>query len=216
MTVSDGAGLGGLGFVLTALVVNLLYVRARLPLPMSGKGLDEVMDSLAAVGVAVRRPSVLAPLTWLCTTIFAAGLATVLWESGQSPSAWALMGFGGVLMQNVAFSCVEALRFGLASAAAHDRGSTAGLWALSNVLFGFNQVFLATALVGFSIAGAETGFLPLWQQWLGYGSAALLFVASSASAYNAAGTSRTALIGLVGWLGWIVWIVASSITLLDY
>jgi hypothetical protein len=47
---SSAAGLGGIGFVLTAVVVNLVYVRARLPLPMSGQGMDELVDALAAVG----------------------------------------------------------------------------------------------------------------------------------------------------------------------
>ncbi|WP_063126164.1 hypothetical protein [Nocardia fusca] len=213
MIESSAAGLGGIGFVLTAVVVNLVYVRARLPLPMSGQGMDEVVDALAAVGDALKRPSVLAPLTWLCTTLFAAGMASAMWESPAAPTMWLLLGFGGVLMQNVAFSCVEALRFGLA-ATARDHASTSGLWALHNVLFGFNQVFLAIALLGFGLAAAETGFLPPWQQWLGFAAATLLFLASSASSHNAEGTSRLALIGLVGWLGWIAWIVAASITLL--
>ncbi|WP_084510830.1 hypothetical protein [Nocardia lijiangensis] len=214
MSFSDVAGWSGLGFVLTALIVNLLYVRDGLPFPMSGKKMDEVVASLATVGDALKRPSMLAPLSWLCTTVFAAGMLSALWTPTQGLGAWALVGFAGVLMQNVTFSCVEALRFGLAAAAEHGRGSTAGLWALSNVLFGFNQVFLAAALVGFSIAGTDTGFLPAWHGWLGYLSAALLFVSSSASPYNVEGTSRTALLGLLGWLGWIAWIIACSIALL--
>lgn len=213
MVESNAAGFAGIGFVLTAVVVNVVYLRARLPLPMSGQNMDEVMDALAGVGEALKRPSVLAPLTWLCTTVFAAGLAAAMWESPAAPTMWLLLGFGGVLMQNVAFGCVEALRFGMA-AAARDRVPASGLWALHNVLFGFNQVFLAIALLGFGIAAAETGFLPPWQQWLGFAAAALLFFASSASSHNAEGTSRLALIGLVGWLGWIGWIVAASVTLL--
>ncbi|MEV0033380.1 hypothetical protein [Nocardia sp. NPDC050793] len=212
--IADVAGWGGLGFVLTALLVNLIYLRAGLPFPMSGKTRDEVVESMAAVGEALKRPSTLAPLSWLCTTVFAAGMLSVLWQPTQGIGAWALVGFAGVLMQNVTFSCVEALRFGLASAAEHGPASTAGLWALSNVLFGFNQVFLAAALVGFSLAGTDTGFLPTWHGWLGYLSAALLFASSTASPYNVEGTSRTALLGLLGWLGWITWIIACSIALL--
>ncbi|WP_040835611.1 hypothetical protein [Nocardia brevicatena] len=214
MNFAGVAGLSGLGFVLTALIVNIVYVRARLPFPMSGKDMDEVVGSLAAVGDALKQPSTLAPLTWLCTTVFAAGLMAELWRPDQGTGAWALVGFAGVLMQNVTFVGVEALRFGLAAAAPHGRGATTGLWAFSNVLFEFNQVFLAVALLGFSVAGTGTGLLSDWHGWLGYLSAALLFVSSSASPYNTEGTNRTALLGLVGWLGWIAWIIIAGIALL--
>ena len=79
---------------------------------------------------------------------------------------------------------------------------------------GFNQVFLVTALLGFTAAGASAGLIPGWQMWLGYASAALLFLSSSASPYNVDGTNRIALVGLIGWLGWIAWIVVYSIILL--
>ncbi|GAB2691958.1 2-oxoglutarate/malate transporter [Nocardia thraciensis] len=214
MTITDLAGLGGIGFVVLAIVVNVFYVRGRLPMPMSGRSLDEVVESFAAVGDALKRPSVLAPLTWVCTTVFAAGLLAQLWRGGTGVGAWALVGFAGVLMQNVTFACVEALRFAMAAAARHDRGSTVALWALSNVLFGFNQLFLAVALLGFSVAGDGSGFIPGWHAWLGYVSAALLFVSSSASPYNVDGTNRIAAVGLVGWLGWAAWIVAYAVELL--
>ncbi|WP_024803382.1 hypothetical protein [Nocardia sp. BMG51109] len=214
MSFLDLAGLGGLGFVLSAVVINGLYIRGRLPMPMSGQNLDAVVDSFAAVGNALKRPSVIAPTLWLCTTVFAAGLLGRLWHGGAGTEAWALVGFAGVLMQNVTFACVEALRFAMAAAARHDRGSTVALWGLSNVLFGFNQLFLAVALLGFSAAGAGAGFIPGWHAWLGYVSAALLFVSSSASPHNVEGTNRIALAGLVGWLGWAAWIVVYSIALL--
>ena len=214
MNFTSWAGLGGIGFVLMAITINLIYVRARLPFPTSGESLDAVTDAFAAVGDALKRPSVIVPASWLFTTVFAAGLLSVLWRGGPGAGAWALVGFGGVLMQNATFTCVEALRFGMASAATHDRGSVAGLWGLSNVLFGFNQLFLATALLGFTAAGAGAGLIPGWHAWLGYASAALLFLSSSASPYNVHGANRTALVGLIGWLGWAAWIVAYSITLL--
>lgn len=214
MSFTDVAGLGGIGFVLVGIAINLIYVRARLPMPGSGASLEAVTDTFATIGDALRRPSVLAPVTWLCTTVFAAGLLSVLWRGGSGAEAWALVGFAGVLMQNVTFTCVEALRFGMASAATHGRGPVAGLWGLSNVLFGFNQLFLAVALLGFTAAGTGAGLVPDWQAWLGYGSAALLFVSSSASPYNVDGANRFSLVGLVGWLGWITWIVIYSVTLL--
>ncbi|MEU7768997.1 hypothetical protein AB0B25_28400 [Nocardia sp. NPDC049190] len=214
MDFTTVAGLGGLAFVSAAVVINLIYVRGRLPFPMSAQSVDAVEESFAGVGDALKRPSVLAPATWLCTTIFAAGLLSVLWRGGEGAQAWALVGFAGVLMQNATFTVVEALRFGMATAAAHARGTTAGLWGFSNVLFGFNQVFLATALLGFGIAGSDVGFLPPWHAWLGYVSSALLFLSSSSGPYNADGANRIAVVGLIGWLGWVAWIVACSIALL--
>ncbi|HET6706173.1 hypothetical protein [Amycolatopsis sp.] len=199
------AGLGGLGFVLLAVVVNVCYLRAGLPMP--GRQPADVAAAFAASGNALKRPSVLAPASWLGTTVFAAGLLSVL------PGGWALAGFAGVLLQNATFAVVEALRFGLA-AAARDGSSVAGLWGFSAVLFGFNQVFLAIALLGFSVAGAQAGLFADWHAWLGYVSAALLFVSASAAPYHVDGTNRVAPAGLAGWLGWITWIVAGGVTLL--
>ncbi|MUL41090.1 hypothetical protein FZ103_07825 [Streptomonospora sp. PA3] len=214
MSLTSMAGLAGIGFVVAAIAVNIVYVRARLPLPGTAASLEAAAGAYAGIGEALKKPSVAAPLSWVCTTVFAAGLLSVLWRGGSGAGAWALVGFAGVLMQNATFTVVEALRFGMASAAAESRGALAGLWGLSNVLFGFNQVFLAIALLGFTAAGAGSGLIPGWHAALGYASAALLFLSSSASPFNADGTDRTALVGLVGWLGWAAWIVAYSIVLL--
>ncbi|MEU2038931.1 hypothetical protein [Nocardia niwae] len=214
MEFTTVAGAGGIGFVAAALAVNVLYVRARLPMPVSADKIDAVEEAFAAVGRALPRPSTLAPAMWLCLTVFAAGLLAVLWRGGTGPNAWALVGFAGVLMQNATFTLIEALRFGMAAAATHSRGTTAGLWGTSNVLFGFNQVFLATALLGFSIAGADAGLVAGWHAWLGYVSAALLFVSSSAGPYNVEGAGRIAVVGLIGWLGWAAWIIFCSVAML--
>lgn len=215
MTFSALAGAGGLGFVIVAVVVNVIYIRGRLPIPGSSstKNLDDTVADFAAARIALRAPSVLAPASWLFLTVFAAGMLTETWNADSGPNAWALVGMGGVLLQNATFAAVEALRFAIAEAATRAPATVAGLWTMSNVLFGFNQVFLATALLGFTTAGID--LIPAWQTALGYGSAALLFVSSSASPYNTQGNSRIGLIGLIGWLGWIIWIVVLSITLIN-
>jgi hypothetical protein len=214
MTITSLAGAGGIGFVLLAIVINVIYIRSGVPLPTSGLSLEAATASLARVGNRLRRPSVVVPVTWLFTTVFAGGLLAALWRGEVATDGWALVGFAGVLMQNATFMVVEALRFGLVSAAENDRGSVAGLWTLSNVLFGFNQVFLAVALLGFTAAGAGLDVIPDWHAWLGYVSAALLAISSAASPYNTGGTNRIAMAGLVGWLGWAAWIVVYSIGLL--
>jgi hypothetical protein len=214
MSFTNLAGLGSFGFVLVAITINVIYIRAGLPLPVSGQSLDAVTDAFAKMSDALKRPSVFGPASWLFTTVFAAGLLSVLWRGGSGSGTWALVGFAGVLMQNATFMCVEAMRFGIAQASIHNRGSVAGLWDFSHVLFGFNQLFLVTALLGFTVAGESTGLIPSWHIWLGYLSAVLLFLSSSASPYNVDGANRVALISLIGWLGWIAWIIAYSITLL--
>jgi len=120
MSFTSLAGLGGIEFVLVAIISNVIYLRAGLPLPVSGQSLDAVTDAFATTRDALKRPSVVGPTSWLCTTVFAAGLLSVLWRGGSGPGAWALVGFAGVLMQNATFMCVEALRFGIAQAA-HPR-----------------------------------------------------------------------------------------------
>ncbi|WP_219467802.1 hypothetical protein [Nonomuraea rhizosphaerae] len=214
MEFIDLAGLGGIGFVLVGVVINAVYLRSGLPLPTSGKGLDATTDSFDGIANALKRPSVLVPVTWLGLTLFAAGLLSVLWRGSPDQGAWALVGFAGVLLQNATFTCVEALRFGMATAARHGGGAMAGQWGMSNVLFGFNQVFLAMALLGFTVAGVSGGLVPVWQAWLGYVSAALLFLSSLAAPYNVEGGNRLGPAGLIGWLGWISWIVAYSVSLL--
>jgi hypothetical protein len=203
MDLAALAGVSGIGFVLVAIVVNVVYVRAGLPLPGARQSLDEVTTAFAAIGGALKRPSVLAPVSWLCLTVFGAGLLST------GDGVWALVGFAGVLLQNATFTVVEAVRFGMVAAAAHGRGSVAGLWSFGNVLFGFNQLFLAIALLGFTAAGDVPG----WLAGLGYASAAMLFVSSAASPYNSDGTNRISPVGLIGWLGWITWIVAYSVIL---
>jgi hypothetical protein len=210
------ASLAGIGFVLAALAVNFVYVRAGLPLPTSGENLLEVTDSYAALADALKGPSVIAPALWLCTTLFAAGLLSMSWRTGSEERAWALVGFAGILLQNATFTSVEALRFGMATAAIHDPGSVSGLWGLSNVLFGFNQVFLAMAMLGFTIAGVRAKRIPGWHAVLGYVGAALLFTSSLASPYNVDGANPLGPLGLIGWFLWATWIVAYSITLLRH
>ncbi|WP_026818804.1 hypothetical protein [Arthrobacter castelli] len=216
MTITTLAALGGLGFVLLAVAVNVIYGRNGLPLPTAGGDLEQTCEAFAGAGPALRRSAVLAPTSWLCLTIFAAGLLELLWGAMPGPGmrAWALVGLSGVLLQNASFACIEALRFAVADGALRARSTAGGLWTLSIVLFGFNQVFLATALLGFTIAGDSTGLIPVWHAVIGYVSALLLLVGASATPYRLSGPHWSGMLGLVGWLGWIIWIVIYSVLLL--
>ena len=216
MAITTIAALGGLGFVLLAIAINALYGRNGLPLPTAGGNLDETAEAFASAGPALRRSAVLAPASWLCLTVFAAGLLAQLWDTVPGPTgqAWALVGLTGVLLQNATFACIEALRFAVAEGALRARPAVGGLWTLSIALFGFNQVFLAMALLGFTLAGFSSGLVPEWHAVLGSLSALLLFVGASATPYRISGPHGSGMLGLVGWLGWIIWIVIYSVLLL--
>jgi hypothetical protein len=138
-----------------------------------------------------------------------------LW-TGDVPvaRAWSLVGFAGVVMQCVAFVGVEAARLALWSAATHDPAAVPGLWGLYQAIFGFNQVFLAVALLGLSIGGVRTAAVGRRHAGVGLTGAALLFVSASASPYGINEVNPVALLGLIGWLLWLAWIVIFSVGLL--
>lgn len=214
MAITTLAAMSGVGFVLMLIILNFAYIRVGLPAPTSGQSMETIAGSLAAIGGRLQRLSVVVPFAWVFTTVFATGLLSTLWRGNMETDAWALVGFAGVLMQNVVFTAAEALRFGMTSAAAHDRGSVVGLWRLTDVLICFNQVFLAMAILGFTVAGTSLGFIPAWHTWLGYLTAGLMIVFSSLTPYTVGGASRFALAGLIAAFGWGAWIVSCSIALL--
>ena len=113
-------------------------------------------------------------------------------------------------MQSAVFTGVEATRLALKSAARHDADGIAGLWGLHTALFGFNQVFLATALLGLSMSGRRAGAIARWHAATGFLAAALLFGTATASPYGVDDVNPLAVFGLAGWILWLVWIVAYS------
>lgn len=65
MSFTSLAGLGGVGFVLVAITINVIYLRAGLPLPGSRQSLDAVTKAFAEISDALKRPSVVGPASWL-------------------------------------------------------------------------------------------------------------------------------------------------------
>lgn len=88
MSFTNLAGLSGLGFVLVGITINVIYLRAGLPLPGSRQSLEAGTRAFATISTALKRPSVLAPATWLRITVFAAGLLSALWHGGLGPGTW--------------------------------------------------------------------------------------------------------------------------------
>lgn len=209
------SGAAGLGFVLLLIAANLILTSAGFPTPSDAVGIDQVTEVFAAERAALRLASALLPAAWLLATLFTAGVVSRLWATDRtSARAWSLVGFAGVIMQCAVFTGVEATRLGLGSAATGDPAAVPGLWGLYNALFGFNQVFLATALLGLSIGGSSAGVISRWHAVVGLAGAALLFASATASPYGIEDVNPLALLGLVGWLLWLVWIVVFSWLLL--
>ncbi|WP_250006817.1 hypothetical protein [Actinoplanes sp. M2I2] len=207
------AGIAGMGFVVVLIVANLLLTMAGFPTPSEAASLDEISTVFDAGSGSLRLASALLPMAWLLATIFAVGVWACLRRDEQARTdPWSIVGLAGVLMQSVVFASVEATRLALISATQHD-SDVAGLWGLYTALFGFNQVFLATALLGLSLFGLRTGGTARWHAGLGLLAATLLFVTATTSPYGVGGVNPLALFGLAGWLLWLVWIVAYSIIL---
>ncbi|GIJ20811.1 hypothetical protein [Micromonospora lutea] len=211
------AGIAGIGFVAILVAANLLLTAAGFPTPSEHASVEEIAEVFATGSGSLRLASALLPAAWLLATVFAVGVCACLgrFERGRA-DPWSLVGLAGVLMQSVVFTSVEATRLALTSAAENGSGDVAGLWGLHTALFGFNQVFLATALVGFSMSGIRNKVIARWHAITGFLAATLLFLTATTSPYGVGDVNPLALLGLVGWLLWLVWIVAYSVTLIRH
>ncbi len=205
------SGVAGLGFVTLLVVANLVLISAGIPLPTDDPPLGAVAETYAQQGAALRAASALMPAAWLLATVFAAGLAVSAWDpASSSRRTWALVGLAGVVLQCAVFTGAEAARLALGAAATDGPAAVAGLWGLHRALFGYNQVFLATALLGFSLS------VPVarWHAALGLTGAALLLVSGSLAPYGVGQAHPLAAVGLVGWLLWLAWITVAGVRLL--
>ncbi|MFD4353636.1 hypothetical protein ACFWPX_13845 [Nocardia sp. NPDC058518] len=113
-------------------------------------------------------------------------------------------------MQNATFTVIVGIRYALGTSS----GKGAALWALQDALLALNGTFLATALVGLTIAGRLTGLVKPWHATIGYLAAALQFTAATITPLIIDHDGPLGLIGLSGWLLWAGWLVAYGIALL--
>jgi hypothetical protein len=207
------SGLAALGFAFLIVAGNVVLVPAGLP--RTGAGIGEVDGFFRAHHDLVGIGSALTPAAWVLATVFGAGAVRVLWHAeGERGSAWALVGFAGLLLQNAAFAGVTALRLALASTAADGVRADTGLWALHDALFTLNGTFLALALAGLSLGGLRTGLVRPWHGRWGLVSAALMLGSAVLTPWVIDRPGPLGLLGLAGWLMWVVWIVVYGIVLL--
>jgi len=204
-------GIAGIGFAALILLLNLLVlVPAGLPSP--GADLDEAIAFFGSESAAMDLATMFLPAVWFLATLFGAGAVAASRRSEPARTeAWALVGFAGILLQNLNVATVSAVRLALAHTGAED--SAAALWALHESLFGLNGTFLALALVGLSMSGRQSGLIPTWLAGMGFAAAALQFTSAVLTPQILDG-DPLGLIGLAGWLIWVAWLALYGLFLI--
>ena len=201
------SGPAGVAFAVVIVLPNAVLLPAGLP--RTGADPGEVAVFLATAGEAVGIASTLGPVAWVLAVLFGAGaVAALRTYPGNEP--WALAGFAGLILQNATFTGVVAIRSALASTA--GEGATV-LWALHDALFTLNGTFLATAMLGLSVAGLRAGIVRPWHGALGLLAAALQFTSALLTPLIIGDGGTLGLLGLVGWLMWVGWIATYGIVL---
>jgi hypothetical protein len=205
-------GVAGIGFAALILLLNLLVlVPAGLPSP--GSGSDEAVAFFGTGPAAMDVGSMFLPAVWVLATVFGAAAVAVARDAEHARAeAWALVGFAGVLLQNLNVTTVSAVRLALAHTEAAEAAPV--LWALHEALFGLNGTFLALALVGLSLSGRRAGLIPAWLALTGFTAAILQFTSAVLTPLIMDGKDSAGLIGLAGWLLWVGWLAAYGVFLL--
>ncbi|GAA5058144.1 hypothetical protein [Nocardia callitridis] len=201
-------GVAGLVFAATIVAPNLILEPAGLP--RVGAELDEVTAFFTTKSDVVGWSLYFLPTAWLSLTIFGAAAVAALWPRERATgSAWSLVGFAGMLLQNATFVGISGIRLALTTTT--DRS---GLWTLHNAMFTVNGTFLALAMLGLSLAGLRTGTIARWHGTLGLIAAAGQFLSATLVAPIIDHTGPLTLLSLASWLLWVVWIVAYGVTLI--
>ncbi|WP_067536576.1 hypothetical protein [Nocardia crassostreae] len=205
-------GLAAIGFALIILGANLLLLPSDPP--RTGAEIDTVAAYFTDHGDFSSATMAIVPLAWALATVFgASAVAACRSVEYRTGSAWALVGFAGLLLQNGAFALVVALRMALTATPDHTMQAIAGLWTLHDAIFGLNSTFLALALLGLSLAGRGAGLLQPWHATLGLIAAAGQFTSALLTPVLIDRGGPLTLIGLISWLMWVVWLIAYGLTL---
>ncbi|MEU6248199.1 2-oxoglutarate/malate transporter [Glycomyces sp. NPDC047010] len=207
-------GAAGIGFAALILLLNLLVlVPAGLPSP--GAGVEEAIAFFGTGPVAMDLGSMFLPAVWVLATLFGAAAVAATRETERAGvHAWALVGFAGILLQNLNVTTVSAVRLALAHTEAAD--APAALWAFHEALFGLNGTFLALALIGLSMSGRRAGLVPVWLAVVGYAAAVLQFTSAVLTPLVMDDAGPLGRIGLAGWLLWVAWLAAYGTMLLRH
>ena len=201
------SGASAIGFAAMIAGLNAILVPAGAPTP--GAGAAEAVNYYEGSALMLWAGSLI-PLAWVFSTLFAAGALSRFRGTASQP--WGLVGFGGVLAQNVTFTIVIGLRMAMSSAGEHEGADL--LWNLHEALFGLNGTFLALAMVGFSLAGRASRVIGSFHAGIGFTGAGLQIVSACLTPVVMGGNSAAGLFGLTGWLLWVGWLIVYGVRLL--
>ncbi|CAM3631769.1 hypothetical protein [Isoptericola cucumis] len=201
------SGASAIAFAAIITGLNGLLVPAGAPTP--GAGASEAVSFYEGSALVLWAGSSI-PLAWVFSTLFAAGALSRV--RGAAGRPWGLVGFAGVVAQNVTFTVVIGVRLAMSSAEEHEGADL--LWNLHEALFGLNGTFLALAMVGFSLAGRAGGVIGRFHARIGLTGAVLQIVSACLTPVVMGGNGAAGLVGLSGWLLWVGWLVVYGIRLL--
>lgn len=212
MTFSRIGGWAAIGFA--ALLGGTNLALAPTHLPVIGDPLDEVADYFGSHAGLIGLSGTLAVAAWLLAVLFGAAVVAAVWPSERARGeAWSLVGLSGLVLQNATFTVFTATRLALTGTAS-DASATNALWRLNEALFAFNGTFLATAMLGLSVAGRRSGLIRSAHALLGFIAGALQLSAALLLPLVFDDPGAVDLLGLAGWLLWVVWIAWYGIVLL--
>jgi hypothetical protein len=204
------AGVGGLVFVATLVVQNILRAKA----PGFDASPDQVSSYFVHHRAAVLVPLGLFPIGMLAIFTFVAGLWTR--ATGTAVRGWAAVGALGATAIAALFAAVNIAEIVLAAHAGGLAPSPAvvqSLWSLRGAAFGLDLAAIAVALIGLSNAAASMRLIPAWVRVAAVPGAACLLIASVFTVALINGGAWLAL-GLVGFIVWLVFVVITCISLL--
>ncbi len=212
MSFSRIGGLAALGFA--ALLAGTNLVLAPTGLPLIGDPAGEVADYFGAHADIIGLSGAFAVVAWLLAVLFGAAVVAAVWPSERARGeAWSLVGLAGLVLQNATFTVFTATRLALTGTAS-DASATNALWTLNEALFAFNGTFLATAMLGLSVAGLRSGLIRSWHATLGFTAGTLQFGSALVLPLVFNDPGAVDLLGLAGWLLWVVWIAWYGIVLI--
>ncbi|SEF18898.1 hypothetical protein [Jiangella alba] len=212
MTFSRIGGWAALGFAVLLAGTNLILAPTHLPL--IGDPVDEVADYFGSHAGIIGFSGTLAVIAWLLAVLFGAAVVAAVWPSERARGeAWSLVGIAGLVLQNATFTVFTATRLALTGTAS-DAPATNALWTLNEALFAFNGTFLATAMLGLSVAGLRSGLIRSGHAVLGFTAGTLQLSSALLLPLVFDDPGAADLLGLAGWLLWVVWIAWYGIVLL--
>ncbi|GAA1565785.1 hypothetical protein GCM10009804_23060 [Kribbella hippodromi] len=210
MTFSRIGGWAAIGFAVLLAGTNLILAPSGLPL--IGDPANEAADYFGAHAGLIGISGTLAVAAWLLAVLFGAAVVAVVRSSERTRGeAWAVVGLAGLVLQNATFTVFTATRLALT---ATDGTATEALWALNEALFAFNGTYLATAMLGLSLAGLRSGLIRPIHTTLGLVAGALQLLGALLLPLVFNDPGAVDLIGLAGWMLWVVWIFWYGIVLI--